>query len=152
MRARRSEPCARRSTRPFASRRSTAVVIEPLVSRTLRPISLTGSGPLWSSASSTAKSVAPIPCPAILLTAYASTACSAFHSTRNTCTPVPPLNDVTSFVIYLDVKILYFETSCQTPRSRFVASCSKSEECEGAVLFCAAKVIKQHVNCDEDRR
>ena len=54
--------------------------MEPLVSSTLRPMTFTGSGPLWSSTSSTEKSLPHIGCDAMLLNAWASTARIAFQS------------------------------------------------------------------------
>ena len=50
-RARRSAAVADRSTRPRVSRRSTALVIDPLVSAARRPTSPTSIGPPWSRAS-----------------------------------------------------------------------------------------------------
>jgi hypothetical protein len=56
MRTRRSWVLSTRLTRPFATRRSTAVLMEPGVKSTIGPIVLTGKGPLWSRISRTPKS------------------------------------------------------------------------------------------------
>jgi putative DNA primase/helicase len=61
IRTRRSSTLSTRLTRPFATRRSTAVLIEPGVRSTIGPIVLTGKGPLRSRSSSTPKSERPSP-------------------------------------------------------------------------------------------
>ena len=64
------------------SRRSTAAVIEALVSRTFFPIVFTGSGPLCRSASNTAKSEWPRPKADTLRAAFSSIALAALHNTK----------------------------------------------------------------------
>ena len=66
------------------SRRSTAAVIEPLVSRTFRPMIFTGCGPLCRSTSNTAKSERPRPKAERLRVAFCSIAWAAFHITSQT--------------------------------------------------------------------
>ena len=61
---------------PFATRRSTAMLIEPGVRSTIGPIALTGKGPLWSSTSNTRKSESPSPVPSIPAARSASTRAS----------------------------------------------------------------------------
>ena len=59
IRTRRFSALSTRLTKPFATRRSTAILIEPGVRSTIGPIVLTGKGPLCSRTSSTAKSDRP---------------------------------------------------------------------------------------------
>jgi len=66
------------------SRRSTAAVIEPLVSKTFFPMTFTGCGPLCRSTSNTAKSELPRPNVDTLRIAFCSIAWAAFHNTSQT--------------------------------------------------------------------
>src|SRR5947208_2012734 len=86
-RARRSAAVADRSTRPRASRRSTALVIEPLVSATRRPTSPTSIGPLWSRASRITKSEKPSSCERVVASACRTSARCAFIKISHRCVP-----------------------------------------------------------------
>jgi hypothetical protein len=78
IRTRRSSALSARLTKPFATRRSTATLIEPGVRSTMGPIVLTGKGPLCSSSSSTPKSERPKPVSSIPAAAYLVRARIAF--------------------------------------------------------------------------
>src|ERR1700676_1747671 len=78
IRPRRSSALSTRVTKPFAKRRSTAILIEPGVKSTIGPIVLTGKGPLFSRTSSTPKSDRPSPVSSIPAAAYLVRARSAF--------------------------------------------------------------------------
>src|SRR6266568_1134938 len=84
IRTRRSSALSTRLTRPFATRRSTAVLIEPGVRLTIGPIVLTGKGPLCSRSSSTPKSERPSPVSSIPAAAYLVRARIAFIITIQT--------------------------------------------------------------------
>ena len=84
IRLRRSFESAVLRTNFLDSRRSTAAVIEPLVSRTFSPMKFTGCGPLCRSTSNTANSEMPNPSAETLLLAFCSIACAAFHNTSQT--------------------------------------------------------------------
>ena len=84
IRTRRSSALSTRLTRPFAARRSTAILIEPGVRSTIGPIVLTGNGPLCSRTSSTAKSERPSPVSSIPAAAYLLRARIAFIITSQT--------------------------------------------------------------------
>src|ERR1700686_1171807 len=84
IRTRRSSALSTRLTRPFATRRSTAILIEPGVRSTIGPIVLTGKGPLCSRISSTPKSDRPSPVSSIPVAAYRVRARIAFIITSQT--------------------------------------------------------------------
>ena len=84
IRTRRSSVLSTRLTRPFATRRSTAILIEPGVRSTIGPIVFTGKGPLCSRASSTPKSDSPSPVSSIPAAAYLVRARIAFIITSQT--------------------------------------------------------------------
>ena len=83
-RARRSLACSARATRPRCSSRSIAVVIEPLVRSTRRPISLTDCGPLCNSTSRTPKSEMHMSSDTMLRSAWRTIDRCAFMSTSQT--------------------------------------------------------------------
>src|ERR1700689_2296640 len=85
IRTRRSSLLSTRLTKPFAKRRSTAILIEPGVRSTIGPIVLTGKGPLCSRTSSTPKSERPSPVSSIPAAAYLVSARIAFIMTSQTC-------------------------------------------------------------------
>ena len=70
IRTRLSSALSTRLTRSFATRRSTAILIEPGVRSTIGPIVLTGNGPLCNRISSTPKSERPRPVPSIPAATY----------------------------------------------------------------------------------
>ncbi len=84
IRTRRSSVLSTRLTNPFATRRSTAMLIEPGVRSTIGPSVLTGKGPLWSRTSSTPKSESPSPVSSIPAAAYLVRARIAFIITSQT--------------------------------------------------------------------
>jgi len=84
IRTRRSWVLSSRLTRPFAKRRSTAILIEPGVRSTIGPIVLTGKGPLCSRTSSTPKSERPSPVSSMPAAAYLVRARIAFIITSQT--------------------------------------------------------------------
>lgn len=84
IRMRRSSAVSTRLTRPFATSRSTAILIEPGVRSTIGPIVLTGKGPLCNKTSNTAKSERPSPVSPIPTTAYLVRARIAFIITSQT--------------------------------------------------------------------
>jgi predicted metal-binding membrane protein len=84
IRTRRSSALSTRLTKPFAKRRSTAILIEPGVRSTIGPIVLTGKGPLCSRISSTPKSERPSPVASIPAAAYLVRARIAFIITSQT--------------------------------------------------------------------
>jgi hypothetical protein len=84
VRTRRSSGLSNRLTRPFATRRSTAILIEPGVRSTIGPIVLTGAGPLCKRTSNTPKSDRPRPVSSIPAAAYLVRARIAFIITSQT--------------------------------------------------------------------
>src|SRR5258706_16211758 len=84
IRTRRSSALSTRLTRPFATRRSTRILIEPGVRSTIGPIVLTSKGPLRSRTSSTPKSESPSPVASIPAVAYLVRARIAFIITIQT--------------------------------------------------------------------